>query len=265
MGEFTAHNIQFPDGSVSMSGHPTLLADEPRCRATMRLLHMLYGNRLSGRRIADLGCLEGGYAVEFARAGMDSIGIEVRSSNFANCVDVQKRVGLPNLTFKQDNAWNLAKYGPYDVVYCCGLLYHLDRPREFIGLLGKVANDAIIINTHFAPWTEEERRFGLGSLTHHEGLPGRWFEDHGQVSETELDKIKWASWENQRSFWPVREGLVQAINDAGFDLILEQWDAASEGSQLFAVTTSDDYKSFLRSVFVGIRSASRPASMGETA
>jgi len=253
MGSFTAHNIRFPDGTVSMPGHPTLLADEPRCRAAMRLLRMLYGNRLAGRRIVDLGCLEGGYAVEFARAGMEALGLEVRPSNFENCCDVQKKVGLPNLQFVRDDAWNVGRYGPYDVAYCCGLLYHLDRPREFVRLLGQVVNDAIIINTHFAPW-EKEARFGLGELTSHEELPGRWVEEHGETDEAALDKLKWASWKNHRSFWVAREGLLQAISDAGFDLVLEQWDAAADGRELLAVTTSDDYRSFLRGVFVGIRS-----------
>ena len=253
MTNFTAHNIQFPDGTVSMPNYPTLLADEPRCRAAMRLLRMLYGDGLAGRRIVDLGCLEGGYAVEFARAGMDALGLEVRPSNFENCRYVQGKVGLPNLRFVRDDAWNVEKYGPFDVAYCCGLLYHLDRPREYVRLLGKVVNDAVVINTHFAPW-EPETRFGLGELTNHEGLPGRWVEEHGETDEAELDKLKWSSWRNPRSFWIAREGLLQAINDADFDLVLEQWDAAANGRQLLAVTTSEDYRSFLRGVFVGIRS-----------
>ena len=32
----------------------------------------------SGMRVVDLGCLEGGYALEFARMGFETLGIEAR-------------------------------------------------------------------------------------------------------------------------------------------------------------------------------------------
>jgi hypothetical protein len=46
------------------------------------MLNLVFPDGLRGKRIADLGCLEGGYAVEFARLGMNATGIEVRDSNF---------------------------------------------------------------------------------------------------------------------------------------------------------------------------------------
>jgi SAM-dependent methyltransferase len=81
-GGFTAHNIRFPDGTVTMPGHPTLLADEAWWAGAKRVLSLVYGGDPRGRRIADLGCLEGGHALEFARMGMDALGIEVRRANF---------------------------------------------------------------------------------------------------------------------------------------------------------------------------------------
>jgi hypothetical protein len=53
----------------------------------------LESHGFEGLRIADLGCLEGGYAVEFTRMGFSEVvGIEVRKSNFANCMFVKERV-----------------------------------------------------------------------------------------------------------------------------------------------------------------------------
>ncbi len=163
MSNFTAHNIRFEDGTVTMPGHPSLLSDEPRCKGTMRLLRMLFGQELAGRRIADLGCLEGGYTVEFARAGMDALGVEVRQSNYENCAEVQRKIGLPNLRFVRDDVWNTPNYGTFDVIYCCGLLYHLDRPHEFLKMLGSIARTAVILNTHFAPLESE---FEIWSWSH---------------------------------------------------------------------------------------------------
>jgi hypothetical protein len=48
-------------------------------------------------RIADLGCLEGGYSVEFARLGYQTLGLDVREANIEVCRYVKSRVALPNL------------------------------------------------------------------------------------------------------------------------------------------------------------------------
>ena len=261
MGQFVARNILFDDGTVTMPGRPTLLVDEPRCQATMRLLRALWGADLAGSIIIDLGCLEGGYSVEFARAGMSVLGIEVRRNNFENCCYVQSRLSLPNLQFIHDDVWNLSDYGLHDIGFFCGLLYHLDEPRRFLQLLGSCVNKAVIVNTHFAPWRPEER-MGLGKLSSHEGLPGRWIGEHEATSHAERESLKLASWNNRRSFWLTREGIIQAIKDAGFNLVLEQCDAAGVERYDQTVPTdevllkdllSNERRTFLRSVFIGIR------------
>lgn len=252
MTAFTAHNIRFADGSVTMPEQNHLLADVPWCGGTKRLLNMIYGGAPQGKRIADLGCLEGGYALEFARMGMNAFGIEVRESNYTNCLEVKRRAGLANLDFARDDVLNLPKYGMFDVIFCCGLLYHLDKPRAFIKMLGEQARDAVIINTHYAPWDWYPKSvFTLSAIEQNEGLPGRWYFEHDITGNTEaLEKLKWASWENQRSFWPVKEALLQAIAEAGFDLVLEQYDTLGD---ILGNGTSEETMANHRGVFVGVR------------
>jgi hypothetical protein len=90
---FTAHNIRLPDGSFTLPERP-LLAESPRMKATARVLRLVYKDAVHDKSIVDLGCLEGGYTVEFARMGMRSTGIEVRQSNYANCMLVKNKVQL---------------------------------------------------------------------------------------------------------------------------------------------------------------------------
>jgi hypothetical protein len=52
---------------------------------------------------------------------MEAVGLEVRPNNFANCCYVKERTSLPNLVFVNDDAWNVDKYGVFDIVFCCGL------------------------------------------------------------------------------------------------------------------------------------------------
>src|SRR5579862_6015401 len=107
---FTAHNIRLDDGGETAPHVGGLIADSPWLLSAVRVLETVYPDGLAGRRIVDLGCLEGGYTVEFARRGMQALGIEARASSFANCELVRHGVALPNLKFVCDDVWNIARY-----------------------------------------------------------------------------------------------------------------------------------------------------------
>ena len=231
MGSFTAHNILLPDGSRTMPDVAELLADIGPMRAVCRLLDILFPYGPLGRSIADLGCLEGGYTLEFARLGMKALGIEVRESNFENCLTVQRAFpDLKNLHFAKDDVWNIRRYGAFDIIFCCGLLYHIDRPIEFIRLLGETAHYAIILNTHVALPSEDSSGH-LSEMTENEGVPGRWYREYdpNTTDRASLDQLSWASWGNYRSFWPTAPALFKALEDAGFDLLFEQADWLKSG------------------------------------
>jgi SAM-dependent methyltransferase len=257
---FTAHNIRLDDGSLTRPGQDWLTADDEWCRAALRTLRVLYPQGGAGRRIVDLGCLEGGFAVEFARMGFETLGLEVRESNFANCARVKAGLDLPNLTFVRDDAWNLARYGRFDVVFCCGLLYHIERPVAFIHTLADLSGRALILNTHFAADAPNAVQ-ALGELTEHEGAQGRWFTEYDPAvvtDEAALDQLKWASWSNHRAFWLRREAIFDTLRDAHFDLVYEQMDCIS--GSIAASMQSGYYRDAQRGMFVGIRTGVSPAS-----
>jgi SAM-dependent methyltransferase len=248
---FTAHNVRLADGTCTKPDQGATMDAYPWFLAARRVLETVFPGDRSGLRIADLGCLEGGYAVEFARMGFQSLGLEVRSENFAACRHVQERVALPNLDFVQDDAWNIGKYGPFDAIFCCGLLYHLDRPRKFVELLARTSRRLVILQTHFAT-ARPNPKFGLSDLETHEGLSGRWFTEFGNDTEfRDREAKKWASWDNRRSFWVRREHLLHAIQAAGFDLVFEQFDGL--GPDIAASMDSGYYHTDDRGTFVGVR------------
>ena len=147
---FTAHSIRLGDGTFTIAGASRGIESDPRFLAAKRALDVVFPGDRKGLRIADLGCLEGGYTVELARLGFEAVGIEVRKTNFDACEYVRARVGLPNLRFVNDDAWNIERYGPFDAVFCCGVFYHLDCPNEFLRLLSRVTRRLLILQTHFA-------------------------------------------------------------------------------------------------------------------
>jgi SAM-dependent methyltransferase len=225
-GGFTAHNIRLDDGTET---YPQAGWTMDKCTvflAVRRTLHLAFPDGFVGRSIVDVGCLEGGFTVEFARLGMTATGIEIRESNFHNCLLVKAGTELPNLSFVQDDANNIDKYGPFDAVFVCGLLYHLDQPRRFLIDAARNCRRVIFLETHVARAAETPARatYNLSAIALNEGLPGRWFPEHDGLSQGQLDRLKWASWSNTRSFWLQKEYLLQLLKDLGFDIVFEQFD-----------------------------------------
>jgi SAM-dependent methyltransferase len=239
---FTAHNIRLDDGTRTMPGTDPF-ESHPWFLAAARCLRAIYPAGFGGLRIADPGCLEGGYAVEFARMGFgEVIGIEARESNLAKCRAVKAAVDLPALRFVCDDARNLEHYGPFDAVLCSGLLYHFDEPRAFLNMFGRATKRVAIINTHFATEAPQAEKFALSQMTENEGLPGRWYGESDGA---------WASHGNPRSFWIRREHLIQAIHDSGFPMVFEQFDM--QGDDIVGSMDSGFYKTDSRSLFVGVK------------
>ncbi len=119
-------------------------------QAAHRLLDLIYPQGLQGRSIVDIGCLEGGIATEFARLGMNATSIEVRESNYRNCLRANAGTNLPNFDFVKDDATNIGIYGPFDAAFVCGLLYHLDRPRQFLSDVARICRRVLFLETHVA-------------------------------------------------------------------------------------------------------------------
>jgi hypothetical protein len=249
---FTAHNIRLDDGTTTRPGDGLQMDAHPWFLSARRILNAVFPGDKGRFRLVDLGCLEGGYSVEFARMGFQVLGLEVRDSNFAACRYVKERTRLPNLEFVQDNAWNVQAYGPFDAVFCCGLLYHLDRPKRFLEILSSVTRRVLILQTHFST-EDRNRKHGLSSLDENESLPGRWYKEfRSDEAFQRRDSSRWAAWDNRRSFWIRREYLIQAIRDVGFDLVAEQFDGL--GQDIAGSLTVGYYRTDERGTFVGIKS-----------
>lgn len=253
MVSFTAHNIRLDDGTRTKPELGVTMDRHPHFISAKRVLSVIFPGTKSGIRLVDLGCCEGGYSVEFARMGFDVLGIEVRESNFAASTFVKQRTHLPNLAFVRDDVWNVTKYGRFDITFCCGLLYHLDRPVEFLRVISSVTSKLVILQTHFAT-DEPNQKFTLSEALHQDdgGYLGRWFiEFDSDEAFQNREAVRWASWENRRSFWLKREYLLQAIVDSGFDICFEQFDSLGHISSSMECGY---YKTDSRGTFVGVKS-----------
>jgi SAM-dependent methyltransferase len=241
--EFTSHNIALPDGTLTRPGAP-LLADTGICQAALRDLDLAFPGRWRSQApgdprrwtpaVADLGCLEGGYAVEFARAGYDVMGIEARSDNTACCEHVARQMNMPNLHFIQEDARVSAASRIWDATFCCGLLYHLDRPVEFLNNLGRATRRLLILQTHYSNRPDAEN----------EGRAGHWYGEGGS---------RWSAHGNTKSFWLTKPDLLDVMYRAGFPLVFEQFDYLDSIHDRHYVDQQGAVESTDRGMFVGIK------------
>ena len=248
---FTAHNVRLDNGEQTKPEIGYEMSEYPWFVSARKVLSLIFPSDKSPYSVLDLGCLEGGYTVEFARMGFRALGIEVRESNFAACRYVKERVALPNLSFARDDVWNAEKYGSFDAVFCCGLLYHLEQPRAFLKLLSRIAKRVLIVQTHFATGNVSNK-FALSKLTESEGAAGQWYTEYAKPPDDATREAgKWSAWSNTKSFWLTRPWILQSIYDAGFDVVFEQFDSLAPS--IAAAMTSGYYYTDDRGTFVGVR------------
>lgn len=228
---FTAHNIALPDGSRTLRG-AELVADSGIARASLRDLELAFPDvSRESVQVADLGCLEGGYAAAFAVAGYNVTGIEARIENILCCKYIEDQLALPNLRFeKADVREAMARPVEWDAVFCCGLLYHLDNPVAFLHRLGQVTRRLLIVQTHYSTRPQ----------TVHEGHEGHWYEE---------GTGRWEAWQNSRSFWLTRSDLLAVIRESGFNLVFEQVDYLDD----ILSGTGEHPGTDARSMFVGLK------------
>jgi 2-polyprenyl-3-methyl-5-hydroxy-6-metoxy-1,4-benzoquinol methylase len=249
--QFTAHNIKLDDGTLTKPDIGYSMEAYPWFISAKRILDVVFPGDKSAIHLVDLGCLEGGFATEFARMGFQVLGIEVRDSNIAACQYVKAHVKLPKLDFVRDNVMNMDKYGTFDAAFCCGLLYHLEKPMEFLRILSSVTKRLLILHTHFS--TENDNpTYKLSSITENESLRGRWYTEFNNDEDfRRREEDRWASWDNRKSFWIQREYLIGAIHSAGFDLVAEQFDNLEP--DIAEAMLHGYYNKHSRGMFIGVK------------
>lgn len=234
-----------PEGRSLLGYEP----DDTYLKAILRTLDSFCPATQDRRpRIADLGCGVGTYSFAFADAGYDVTGIEGRSSNIDKAKATATERRPPNPRFEQDDVRNVSRYGSFDAVFAAGILYHLDRPVEFLRLLGSVTR-LLILQTHFAApqGAAVDARY-LSEPAWNEDRLGRWFREWSpEETPEQVEARPWASIGNPRSFWLDKKHLLEAIRQAGFDSVYEQYDFLDD------IVENDYIERNSRSLFIGAK------------
>ncbi len=253
---WTSHNIRLTSEITTMPGAADFMETDLRLKAIFRALAAFYRNHYTNCRAVDLGCLEGGFALSLAQRGMNVLGIEARRANIKKSQLLKDHFALDNLDFQLGDVKDFTRerFGVFDVTLALGILYHLDRPIEWLGQAADATRGLLIVDSHFAPADQtsleqiDPRLTQLGPLktveAGGENYQGRWFFEYDERHDRENQL--WASYSNSSSFWLTKESLLKALSRTGFDLVLEQHDYSVDSYQHLSIT-------FPRGMFLAVK------------
>jgi SAM-dependent methyltransferase len=218
------HNLALPHGIY------TTACDEyyPAHREIMRVVRERLGGQFTGRRIMDIGCLEGYFSIECALQGAEVLGIDGKLLNVRKCEFVRSVLDVPRVTFVQGDAMRITREssGRFDAILALGLLYHLEDPHAFLSNLAGVCDGFVLIDTHIAledqpevikagwrPDLSELRTFTFGGKPYQ----GRLFREFAPGTARDVkDLSPTASLDNELSVWLTENSLVRMLHDVGF-------------------------------------------------
>ena len=215
-GAWTDHNIQL-DQTTN-----TICVDRasPKLRRVLQLVSDFAGKDIPKLKILDLGCLEGGYAIEFALHGAETVGVEGRRANLEKALFAKRHLGLSRASFVHDDIRNVSEesYGRFDVILCLGVLYHLDAPAVFdlLKRLHQMCTRLVVFDTHVSVISRDRYDFEGGTYLGRDVI-----EYDPSFSEEEIEQELWGSIGNRVSFWPSKSSLLNLLTRVGFTATLE--------------------------------------------
>jgi SAM-dependent methyltransferase len=104
-----------------------------------------------GRRILELGPLEGGHSYMLEQAGAaEVLAVEANVRSFLKCLCVKEIFGLTKVRFLLGDcmAFMAEDAGGWDMVFASGILYHMKDPARFLSLLPRMA-PRVFLWTHY--------------------------------------------------------------------------------------------------------------------
>lgn len=185
-----------------------------------RIKHCAFFLDLRGARVLELGPYEGYWSVLLEKLGVAAnVAVEVRPENLAKCERIKALHCLDRTTFVRQDIEALyrgqvapAYSGPFDLVFCLGLLYHLPEPAKALKWMRTQA-PRLFLGTHYVEPLEARRYLPhvLREAEHAEG--GKTYRGMEYREGGLADPISGVS---SISFWPGEADLLAMLRDAGY-------------------------------------------------
>jgi hypothetical protein len=215
-GQWTS---KLPPPYDGLTGGVAPLYDDPRVQLALEVL-----GGVRGKRVLELGPLEGGHTYLLDRAGAAHIlAIEGNTRAFLKCLVVKELVGMPAAHFACGDFMEYLRGTPerVDVAVASGVLYHMMSPVELLARLSRVA-DAVYIWTHYydeallAARLANARRVVSPEEAEYEGFRHRQFRfQYGSA----LERDDFCGGNRPEARWLTRADILAAMAHFGYSRV----------------------------------------------
>jgi hypothetical protein len=176
---------------------------------------------LDGRRVLELGPLEGGHTSMLEAAGAQVDAIEANQRAFLRCLITKEILGLTRSKFWLGDFMKALETSEqnYDFIVACGVLYHLTNPLDLVELVAK-RTGAVYFWTHVV--TEESmprsdpRRFVIASDVEAHQFHGLNVRAYRRTYANAQDNVTFCGGLNDEHRWLHRDDLLEALKAVGF-------------------------------------------------
>jgi len=205
----------------TLAGSTNLFVD-PRINDDLLRRFAGEDGRLSGQRVLELGPLEGAHTYQLEQLGAEVTAVEANTEAFFKCLIVKELLQLRKARFLYGDCLSYLRSDPgrFDLIVCCGVLYHLENPLELIELMASHA-DRVYLWTHYEPEVSAESPRGVEVTWNGEAY--RYFSRDN--SGRRLEKY-WGGGQ-ARSARLTRADLMRACRSVGFDQVQVHEDNAA--------------------------------------
>jgi len=182
---------------------------------------------VAGRRILELGPLEGGHTYMLARDGAQVTAVEANTGAFLRCLVIKEILDIRATFLLGDFVPFIAGTAEhFDAVIACGVLYHMERPLDLLDHITRIA-DAILIWTHV--FEDEPLR---ARKLRHKFADTPKIETRGSLAielweQHYLDALNWSHFcggQGRTSVWLTKRGLCDVLTHHGFDVTIGRED-----------------------------------------
>jgi SAM-dependent methyltransferase len=184
----------------------------------IRWLEEQYGS-FAGKRVLELGPLEGGHTCMMERSGASVTAIEASQRGFLKCLVVKDAFHLKSEFLYGDFRPYLEAAEPlsFDFVLAVGVLYHMLEPLKLLHDIARVTNSFGLWTHYFDPAIcRDDLRFSPNPVRQTVGdISVDAYEQHYLSG---LATKQFIGGTEPTSRWMTREGLLASIQALGFEI-----------------------------------------------
>ena len=171
------------------------------------------GGSLNGKRVLDIACNCGGFAVEAIKAGADyALGVDIVGRYLDQANFIREALGYENLEFRNIDVYDLTPelVGMFDVVLCFGILYHLEDPIRGMKVMANLASHSMLVDTNMMRPKYVSRFFRNRSL---------WKMDVVGVGKVKSETTNLWRQDLSCQFAPTERAVIDMLAFLGFDSV----------------------------------------------